>query len=155
MGSSPVGEMDERRRRMPLHWSPAHSVGVPFIDHQHQQLFARVDALLRAAVDDEPHDVLVELFVFLEEYIHEHFTAEEELMDRAQYPAAETHCEAHARFVDDIAALKSALVLKGESDDLLVRTLERLTDWLLHHVGRSDRELGAFLRTRDLGAREA
>ncbi len=130
---------------MAIQWTERLAVGVPIIDDQHKELFDRVNRLLAAAGDRSAHGELPSLLGFLQDYVVTHFRVEEDLMARHFYPDAPAHKEQHAGFVTDFGRLRADLEARGPEPVLVVETQKRVVDWLLQHVGKTDKVLGAFL----------
>jgi hemerythrin len=128
-----------------LSWDPSLAVGLPEIDGQHQELFARIDRLLTAMQRGQSAEEVVRLLEYLSRYAVEHFAAEERLMEERQYPEREAHRAEHRRFETDLAALRAELERDGPSALLVVRTNARVTLWLRDHIYRTDKSLVAYL----------
>jgi hemerythrin len=133
---------------MTIAWDPSLAVGHPVIDEQHQVLFQRVALLLEAMHASRGKDEVGRLMAFLEEYVETHFRAEERLMFTHGYPERLAHAAQHAGFVETFLGLKSALARGGPSTALAVGVNHAVCGWLRAHIGRSDREFGAFLQAR-------
>lgn len=131
---------------MNLEWSPYLAVGVSVIDDQHIELFSRFNKLLDALTQGSGKEEVASVVTFLEGYVVTHFTMEEQVMDRYSYAAASAHKAQHAKFVDDFSSFKEQLIATGVSTSLAIAMLKRLGEWLVNHVGNTDRQLGGFLR---------
>jgi hemerythrin len=130
---------------MAIVWTPKLSVGVPHIDDEHKELFARVNRLLEAMQASRAREELAPLVAFLEEYVTVHFAGERALMAARHYPGLAEHLEQHAYFVTEFQALTALLREEGPSAMLHVKLSRLLCDWLRDHVGSTDKALGAFL----------
>lgn len=133
---------------MTIAWYPALAVGVAEVDEQHREIFRRVDALAKALMAHRGAEELEPLLGFLGGYVVEHFGAEERLMRRHAYPQRAQHEEEHRRFVEDFGELRREFAAEGASGFLLVKLNNRVAQWLTTHIGRTDRQLGQFLRER-------
>ncbi|MEW5849372.1 MAG: hemerythrin family protein [Myxococcota bacterium] len=129
-------------------WTEDLAVGVPEIDDQHRELFRLVDMLLAACLAGNGKTEAERVMGFLECYVVDHFSAEEALMHRVGYPQVETHHLQHRQMVQRLAELKVALARDGVTSLLVTQLNRSVVDWLLNHVGRSDRALADFLRAR-------
>jgi hemerythrin len=131
---------------MAVHWTSALAVGVPDIDVQHEELFARVDKLRDAMLARDRTEV-VRMLRFLLEYVHHHLGAEEALMESVHYPELERHRAVHRRFTADVDALARQAEDEGVSA-LVVHRLEReVSGWLQDHVCGEDVDFASHLRT--------
>lgn len=128
-------------------WTERLSVGVETIDAQHRELFAAINALLReeggAALEEVPMIV-----TFLEDYVTNHFGLEEVYMRRLSYPDFPAHKGEHVSFIKDFYDLRDELDANGLTPELADRMGRFCGDWLVNHVGKVDKALGAFLREK-------
>lgn len=129
---------------MSLQWSPRLAVGIEKVDAQHQELIARVNALLGGLGANKGKEALAPMLRFLRDYTVEHFTDETRLMKSAGYPKLEAHLALHAGFVKEFDALATALAKDGATSHLTIKAANLLCDWLRDHIAGADREFGAF-----------
>lgn len=133
---------------MAVEWTSDLSVGVPQIDWQHKELFKRVNDLLEAMRAGQGKKEVGKVVEFLRDYVVSHFGSEEELMRQNSYPSASGHKALHEKFVADFRLLEKS-ILSGDWNSSFVISLQRyLVDWLNNHIGKVDKDLGAFLRSR-------
>jgi hemerythrin len=135
---------------MALSWDPSLATGLPEIDGQHQELFARIERLLSAVQRGQSREEVVRVLDYLARYVVEHFSAEERLMEEREYPEREAHRAEHRRFEMDLAALRGELEREGASALLVIRVNARVTLWLRDHIYRTDKALVAYLKDRYL-----
>jgi len=128
-----------------LEWNEALRVGHPSIDAQHREIFTRFGSLLDACNQGRASESLRELFVFLDGYVQEHFSAEEALMIDADYPQRESHLAEHAEFIRRLDELKTELNTSGITPLVLIHTTKALIYWLTHHIRTIDSALSTFL----------
>lgn len=133
---------------MGMSWTPKLAVGVQSIDTQHQELFVRVNALLDALASQKGEGEVRKVVAFLGDYVVSHFAGEERLMQQHGYPDYAAHKKIHDAFVAEFVKLRSDLEKQGASASLAVQLNRKLGDWLLDHIGRTDRALGAFLQKK-------
>jgi hemerythrin len=132
-------------------WYPALEIGNAEIDGQHRELFRRVDLLIEGMMRRTGPEELAQLFDFLGTYVHEHFSAEESLMRIHGYPQRAEHEAEHRRFIEDFRGLQREYAKEGATALLLVRVNARITQWLIEHISRTDKLLGAHLKARKFG----
>jgi hemerythrin len=131
---------------MPVEWTQDLAVGVKIIDEQHKEIFRRVDALLEACKAGKGKEAVGGMLTFLEEYIMEHFTAEEAIQKQYAYPSYKTHKQEHERFIKSVEALKKKFEKEGPSLMTVLETNTTVVDWLVKHIKKVDMELGAYLK---------
>jgi hemerythrin len=137
---------------MPILWSPSIAVGVPQIDAEHRELFARINRVLEALTAGQGAEAVAPLVGFLEDYVKVHFEGELSLMRTHRYVGSAVHLQQHQYFVNQFEALVKRYEQAGPSGSLLVQLNHLLCDWLREHVSTTDRQFGAFLQARGLGA---
>ena len=130
-----------------LQWTPALAVGVEEIDAQHQELFKRAERLI-AALRTGGRGEVVPLLAYLQEYVVQHFAAEERIMHEARYPGLEAHVELHRAFREEFARFAADLERKGPTALVALTVHNWLSDWLRQHIGGVDQELGRYLTAR-------
>jgi hemerythrin len=129
---------------MPLiNWDSSYSVKVIRCDNDHKKLFALINGLHDAMLAGKGEKHLQHLVKELENYTKFHFSAEEQLLEKAKYPALVAHCAAHRdfektvnRFHQDLAAGKGANAIS---------MLNFLKDWLAKHIKQVDQQYSAHL----------
>jgi len=127
-----------------LQWSSTLSLGVPSLDLQHRELFARVDRLLDAMLHGERTEA-ARLSAFLRDHVVLYFAAEEQLMHDLGYGDAERHTAEHCAFAASILELDAALRSQGATAELVLRLERESVAWLRDHVYVADVALGRFV----------
>ena len=131
---------------MPIEWTQDLAVGVKIIDEQHKEIFRRVDALLEACKAGKGKDAVGGMLTFLEDYIVEHFAAEEAIQMQYAYPSYNTHKQEHERFIQSVDELKKKFEKEGPSLMTVLETNRTVVDWLVKHIKKVDMDLGAYLK---------
>lgn len=133
---------------MAIQWDQSLSVGIDEIDNQHKELFNRVNALLDACNQGKGKQVVGEIIDFLGDYVITHFGAEERYMQQYNYPDYDAHKAMHDGFIDSFGQLKKKFESEGPGIQLVLQTNRTVVDWLIKHIGNTDKALGAFLKTK-------
>ena len=128
-------------------WTERWSVGVETIDAQHRELFAAINSLLREEGKPAARDV-VKVLDYLEDYVNNHFGLEEIYMRRHSYPGFPAHKGEHVSFIRDFYDLRDELDANGLTAAFADRMGRFCGGWLVNHVGKVDKALGAFLREK-------
>jgi hemerythrin len=131
-----------------IEWNQSLSVGFQEIDDQHKELFSRVNKLLDAMSRGKGKDETARLIQFLGDYVVSHFGLEEKYMARYSYPAAATHQLQHSNFLKDFTGLKEKFEKDASHLDAELQIQRRVCDWVVDHVGKSDKLLGPYLASR-------
>jgi len=130
---------------MKIEWNPRIAIGHDHIDDQHRELLKHYNTFLNACCDRMEKQEIVRLFGFLDRYVHEHFSAEEILMQQHDYPGAAAHRSAHKRLTDSLQQLKEQ-VESNHTLTVIMDTSHMLMTWVLEHIGKDDVALGQHLQ---------
>ena len=136
---------------MGIPWTDALAVGIPEIDQQHQELFLRLERLLRGIVGGE-RDEVGRLLEFLGTYVVRHFGAEERWMMQSGYPDYKSHKAAHDQFMQDYVRMQVEFEQKGPTVLMGMRVNNWVADWLRKHISTTDMALGRWLASRVRGS---
>ncbi|MEK7415368.1 MAG: sulfate reduction electron transfer complex DsrMKJOP subunit DsrP [Planctomycetota bacterium] len=127
-------------------WTPGLSVGVAAMDVQHRALFERINDLvvaIRFGADKTKLGLTVD---FLDDYVREHFSAEEKLMADVNYPGLAQHRLMHAGFISELDSIRAALAVPDcDKQELAERLHLSLRDWLLRHIQHEDHDYGEYI----------
>lgn len=128
-------------------WTEKLSVGDDAIDQQHQNLFTRTNQLLEMMISEQPHPEKVgEVIDFLDRYIEEHFSFEEEYMRMYEYPHLDEHHALHQDFIAQYGKLKERINRERPTADSVIDLENFLGQWLVHHIGEEDKKYYYFIR---------
>ena len=130
-------------------WTERWSVGVDSIDSQHRELFATINTLLRDDGKASAQD-LANVLDYLEDYVNSHFGLEEIYMRRFSYPGFPSHKGEHVAFINEFYDLRDEYDDNGATPELADKIGRYMGDWLVNHIGKVDKALGAFLRDRGM-----
>jgi len=132
---------------MGIPWTESLAVGIPEIDQQHQELFLRLERLLRGIVGGDRAEV-GRLLEFLGDYVVNHFGAEERWMIQSGYPDYSRHKAEHDRFLHDYLSMQVEFEQKGPTVLMGMRVNNWVADWLRQHIVGVDVALGRWLAGR-------
>ena len=131
---------------MAVAWTEELAIGVEQIDEQHKEIFRRVNALLEACKSGKGKEAVGETVKFLENYVVEHFAAEENIQLHYSYPDYKLHKAMHEAFIADVQGLKKMLDEQGATLTAVLRTNQLVVDWLVKHIKKADKDLGEHVR---------
>ncbi len=134
---------------MTVRWTPDLEVGIPDLDAQHRELFARLDRLLEAIVGGDRAEV-GRLLEFVGDYVVTHFGAEERWMAEEGYPDYAAHKAEHDLFIQEYLRYTVEFEQKGPSVLVGMRVNNWLAEWLRGHIAGTDQGLRRFVRQRRL-----
>jgi hemerythrin len=132
---------------MGIQWRDSLAIGVEEIDNQHKELLQRFNGLLSACEAGKGIAELKGLMKFLDDYVIEHFSDEEKLQRKYDYPNYESHKKEHDFFIQQINTVQGEINVEGVGVHHVMETNNMLLKWLLNHISKVDTELGKYLRT--------
>ena len=125
--------------------TPDIETGNDLIDSEHTQIFDAVNELLDACSSGHGRDKIAHTAEFLAGYVGKHFSDEEALQRKCQYPNMEKHLKFHVKYKKDVADF----VDKMKKDGATVQTLgelNALAGLLINHIRQEDKRLAAYIR---------
>ena len=139
-----AGDTHEKAHMAFIHWNNRYSIGVEFIDRQHQILFETANTLYDAILQKQKKEILSELFVNLVEYTSSHFSEEENDMMLHRYPDYPIHKMEHDALRDEVMRLFDQLGSTGNA--LSITIMDSIQDWLRKHILEQDMKYASHLR---------
>jgi hemerythrin-like metal-binding protein len=134
---------------MGLAWNEEeYAIGIGALDAQHKELITLAGEL--AALRDRKGGVeeAKGLLGRLHSYTHYHFTSEEAVLMRFEFPGARDHVALHRSFAESVRRqLDQFTSDRGGDLDAAVTLVE---DWVSEHVKGADREYAEFLRKKGI-----
>jgi len=140
-------EMADLLARPMFEWSTDYAVGIGQVDEEHQQLFVLAEHLHRAMLEGNGKTTLVNLLARLVDYTCYHFTHEEQLMERIQYPGYRQHQQEHTVLRSRVRELKDRAA-SGEMT-MTIDVAQFLMEWVKRHIIASDRRIGSYVTTAE------
>ncbi|HHW56829.1 MAG TPA: hemerythrin family protein [Clostridia bacterium] len=129
-----------------MKWTKALSVGNEIIDNQHKELIQRVNDVLEACNKQKGKEKIEEVMKFLKDYTVKHFSDEENLMKKYQYPSYEEHKKIHEDFVKKVDELDEKIKKEGINLSIIMFVNKTLVDWLINHISKEDKKVGEHIR---------
>lgn len=133
---------------MNMQWTGDLATGVAEIDNQHKEIFNRFDRLFNACSEGKGKEEVLRLLLFLQDYVKEHFSAEERLQLREAYPEFSEHKAQHAGFITEVERLARELAAEGATLPLVIKANKTLTSWLIQHISKTDMAFAEYLRSQ-------
>lgn len=124
-------------------WDPSFSVKVTRCDDDHKKLFSLVKDLYHAMGAGKSVQVVERVINDLAEYTLYHFTREELLLRKTNYPDFLLHRIQHQEFVQQVQQFQADLKTGKIVHPLAVA--EFLNGWLANHIKQTDQRYSAHL----------
>lgn len=135
-------------------WSPDFATGVPIIDDQHRVLIGMLNDASAKLSDLSPVEDYARIVTGLISYAGYHFQTEERLIvehgyDKARAAEADKHLMQHKAFAAKVSEVQAGL--KAGQRIAKAALVGFLVDWLTDHILDTDKQLGAYIRDRQIG----
>jgi hemerythrin len=127
-------------------WKSEYCVQHSGIDGQHQGLVELVNDLYAAMSGRRGRTAVNRILIGLTEHTKAHFSYEEQQMERVAYPGILQHKAFHCELLEEIERYVNAWSYDQSAD--VVELAAFLKDWLLDHIGNTDRPLAEYLSAR-------
>lgn len=122
--------------------------GIEFIDNEHRRLFEIAEQTYQLKNEEfisDKYDQIKALLEELKDYTRMHFAHEEEYMQSIGYKKLFTQKVQHQAFIDWLEEQNlDEIDTEFENQDAVVdNILKYLTDWLVHHILETDKQIPA------------
>ncbi|MCL2092956.1 MAG: bacteriohemerythrin [Treponema sp.] len=131
--------------RVVVQWQNSYSVGIRLVDEQHKELIRLTNRLFANCLADreQSRKVFVEIIREAVDYVGYHFSTEEKLMERVNYPEYAEHKAQHVDFVREVYTRVEEFSAGKLRTPLTF--VYFLRDWVLHHIAVCDKKMGQYL----------
>ena len=120
-------------------------VAIPSMNDTHLEEILLINKLDDAARKGDAKNVTT-LLVALIEHTELHFSDEEDMMDRASFPAYQTHKGEHDRHLSELKALVAHFEKTQNTKSVFVYIEGSLTPWMLDHIKTMDTVTAAYIQ---------
>jgi hemerythrin len=126
-------------------WSEILATGIEIIDEQHKQLVNLTNELFRACMrGGETLDaVFKETMSRMVEYVKFHFTFEQQMLQRVNYPDFVNHKKEHDTLIKTV--LETTKDYGGGKRFVPNNFVRYLKDWIVSHIGHNDKMYAAYI----------
>lgn len=131
-----------------LKWDESISVKVDLFDDHHKKLIQLINKLYRSMEEGDGNLVLLPILEELVEYTVYHFSAEEKVFEKYDYPDRESHIKQHQSFVSKAKDLYSGL--QAGSSVLTNEVLDFLQEWVVTHIMKVDFKYSEFFSDKKI-----
>ena len=122
-----------------IEWSDEFSVGVEELDQQHQQLIAIINKLIDNQQASIHSESIPAILGGLLNYVQQHFSLEEELMAKHEFPNLESHRNQHIKFTEALID-----IVNNSENASTEELLNYLDNWLRAHLLHDDQDYRKF-----------
>ncbi len=129
-----------------INWSEDYSVKIESIDIQHKKLVEMINRFYDDLKSKSNNELIGNLIADMKNYTVYHFTTEENLFKKYEFPEFETHKKEHDDFVNKVIDFEKRfkegkMILSFEITDFLKK-------WLINHIQETDKNYSKFLKEK-------
>ena len=129
-----------------LPWSQLYSVGVCNFDGHHRELARLINEFHEAMSNGRSQEILDYVLTRLIRYAHDHFKAEEDVLQAHAYPGLEVHKVEHREFLKTVRHFQQGFLAGKAMPNIDVMVF--LRDWFSKHTQGTDQKYAPFLKER-------
>ncbi|MDR2542244.1 MAG: bacteriohemerythrin [Treponema sp.] len=129
-------------------WNPVLETGHEKIDEQHKQLISALNDINDAWHNGKGSDEIFKTLEFLTKYTIMHFSTEEHLQVKYEYPEYNSHKQLHEDFKKAVKGLTQKLIDKGPCEDLIKEVTTTVIEWLYNHIKSKDFHMAAYIKSK-------
>lgn len=125
-------------------WQSGYSVKIKLLDEQHMHLVKLTNRLFASCLSgrEKSRVAFQETIREAVDYVGYHFSTEEKLMERVNYPDIKSHKKEHVDFVREVF-----IKLEEFSSGKILAPINFvyfLRDWILNHIAVCDKKMGNY-----------
>ena len=124
-------------------WNDSYSVGIRSLDEQHKKLIAMANQLHEAMGAGKGKEVVEPVLTEMLDYTRQHFTAEEKLLEKYNYPGLGEQKREHEAFFKKVTEMQAEL--KQRNLTLSIEVSQYLRSWITNHIMGIDKKYTSFL----------
>jgi hemerythrin len=136
---------------MAYQWDSSLETGHEKIDNQHRQLVATLNSIIDASQQGKGKEEIFKTLDFLTGYTIMHFSTEEKLQVRYDYPDYLIHKRYHDEFKITVGELTQRLIKEGPTEEMIGVVTTTIGDWLLNHIKGDDFRMAAYVKSKENG----
>lgn len=122
-----------------IEWKNDFFIGIPSVDHEHQELIALINYTFASLVSARDERKVTDFLGELHARISAHFALEEKVMRERDYDEYQDHKDDHERLLDDIRDIMDGCEDNPQFDQDAFA--ERLSLWFTEHFRTKDARL--------------
>ncbi len=131
---------------MAYSWDKSLETGNLEIDCQHRSLVDAVNNLLNACSEGKGRNEVEKTLKFLQDYVIRHFSDEEKLQIKSNYPDYKAHREKHEVFKKEVNEIVEEFKKGGATIQLVAKVNSSVAGWLISHIKTEDKRVAAHIK---------
>lgn len=128
-------------------WIEKYSVGVKSIDEQHDRYFDLVNEIIKMnGQENVSNDEVMTKLKALNDYAIYHFTTEENIFKKYNYPETQEHTANHRAFEEKLDEFINATKKETGTKKVLLEIAQFAGSWLMNHIMNVDQKYAGFMK---------
>lgn len=132
---------------MAYSWDKSLETGNLTIDTQHKSIIKAINDLLDACSKGKGRVEVEKTLKFLQDYVIKHFSDEEKLQLKYNYPDYKAHREKHEAFKKVVKDIVDEYNKSGASIQLVAKVNSSVAGWLISHIKIEDKKVAAHIKS--------
>jgi hemerythrin len=125
-------------------WLDSMTVGDNTIDEQHKRLISILSEFIDACKSNKGIDELEKSLDFLVDYTVTHFSAEEAIQLKCNYPGYPEHKKIHEEFKAKVAGIVEDFKKEGPTFKMVGTFNFEVGVWVMDHIAKEDKKIGIW-----------
>jgi hemerythrin len=121
-----------------LEWDARYSVQNEFIDSQHKNILKAINSLIDAIDEGKTGVFCSKLHSALKAYTERHFSHEEKVLEKYNYPELSRQRKEHQYFIRKLEEIYEQMENDEEDIEVELQMLDFLKEWFYNHILKSD-----------------
>lgn len=132
---------------MAYSWDKSLETGNITIDGQHKSIIEAINNLLDSCSKGKGRSEVENTLKFLQDYVAKHFSDEEKLQIKSNYPDYKAHKEKHDAFTKTVSDIVQEFNKDGASIQLVAKVNYSVAGWLISHIKSEDKKVAAHIKS--------
>ena len=129
-----------------IQWKKEYETGVQLIDEEHKQLVDSINKFIDSVNRGATKEDMEKILNFLSDYVVKHFSDEEIIQQKYNYPEYSTHKVVHKKFIEKTQNLVEQFKREGLSQEYVETFYREIGQWLINHILGMDTKIGKWIR---------
>ncbi|MDR0410936.1 MAG: hemerythrin family protein [Treponema sp.] len=130
-------------------WNDSLLTGNALIDSEHKELVRAINDFFDACDRRISGDEFQKILSFLNSYTIKHFSDEEQLQVKYDYPYYEDHKKFHESYKTTVRNFMHEFILRGINGELVAKAKHDIGEVIIAHIKLEDHRLAAHIKTME------
>ena len=131
-----------------VEWNDTYSVEIKEMDNHHKKLIDIINRLHEGISSGHSEETLRKTLSNLVDYTKYHFSAEEFLMNKYDYPEYSDQKKSHKKLLETLMDLHQQFEEGKNGLTIVLKIQNFLRNWLIDHILDSDKKYGPYLKSK-------